>query len=314
MGDFAVTGVSGQRSLCRAVRDALGLAETALTVDAFPDGELHVSLAHPVRGRRVFLLQSLDAPVGERLLALALAADAAHRAGAASVTAVIPYLAYARQDRRRAEGDPLGAAVVANLLAACRFERVLAVDLHAAPVEGFFACPVEHLTAEPLIAEALRPLAGPDAVVVAPDLGAAKLARRYARRLGLPVAFVQKTRLGPREVTAEQLVGDVRGRRPIIVDDMISTGVTVAAAIDAVLRAGAKADVIVAATHGVFAPGWQTVLGAGPVRRLLVTDSLEALPGSEDVRLERLSIAPLLSEALRRIDRGAPMGELLSGS
>ncbi len=265
--------------------------------EQFPDGEVRIALESTVRGQRVFVVHSLGAPTGEQLLELALTADAAHRAGALEVIAIVPYLGYARQDQRRHEGEPLGAAVVANLLGACRFQRVVTVDIHTASVEGFFSCPVENLSAEPLLAEALRPHAE-NAVVVSPDLGAGKLARRYAARLGLPLAIVHKTRTGPRDVTASQVTGDVRGRRPIIVDDMISTGSTIVAALDAVVAAGAVADVVVAATHGVFAPGAAELLASKPIRKVLVTDSVEPFAPHEDLSAERVSLAGLIAEAI----------------
>jgi ribose-phosphate pyrophosphokinase len=242
-------------------------------------------------------LRSKAPCAGERLLELALTADAAHRAGALEVVAIVPYLGYARQDQRRHEGEPLGAAVVASLLASCRFQRVVTVDLHTASVEGFFSCPVENLSAESLLARAVGAHAG-NAVVVSPDVGAVKLARRYASRLGLPLAVVHKTRTGPRDVTASQVTGDVRGRRPIIVDDMISTGSTIVAALDAVVAAGAVADAVVAATHGVFAPGAAPLFASRQIRKVIVTDSVEPVATHEDVGAERVSLAELLAEAI----------------
>jgi ribose-phosphate pyrophosphokinase len=282
---------------------ATGLAARLATkpsrvqAERFPDGELRIALESTVRGQRVFLVHSLGAPTGEHLLELALTADAANRAGALEVIAIIPYLGYARQDRRPHEGEPLGAAVVANLLAGCRIQRVVTVDIHTAPVEGFFSCPVENLSAEPLLAHALRPHVE-NAVVVSPDLGAVKLARRYAVRLGLPLAVVHKTRIGPRDVTANQVTGDVRGRRPIIVDDMISTGATIVAALDAVVAAGATGDAVVAATHGVFAPGAAGLLASKQIRKIIVTDSVEPFAAHEDVRAERVSLAELIADAI----------------
>jgi ribose-phosphate pyrophosphokinase len=305
----------GSSALSTAVCNALGAAPTPLVVEHFPDDELHVSLPEPVRNRRVYLLQPLGAPIGESLLSMALAADAIRRGGAASLVGIVPYLAYARQDRRRTAGDALGAAVVAALLDACRFERLVLLDLHTPTIEGLFGCPVEHLSAEPLLARALAPLVDTDGVVVAPDLGAAKLARRYAQRLGLPVAIVHKTRLTAREVTTGEVAGEVRGRRPVIVDDMISTGTTVAAAAAALLHHGALPDVIVAATHAVFAPGWQATLAPTSIRHILVTDSL-ANPhhGGGDARVQRVSLAPMLADVIRRLDGGLDLGELLSSA
>jgi ribose-phosphate pyrophosphokinase len=305
-------------SACSALGDALARALGKSKLDAadierFPDGEAHVSIRHSVRGQRVCLLQSLGAPVGERLLELSLAADAAHRAGAKELVAIVPYLGYARHDRRKREGEPLGAAVMAQLISASEFHRVLTVDLHAASIEGFFSCDVENLTAESLLADALRPYAS-DGVIVAPDLGATKLAQRYARRLGLPTAVVHKTRLGAREVVAHRVFGDVRGRRPIVVDDMISTGHTIAAALGAVVGEGAIPDAVVAATHGVFAPGSDDVLAQCPIRALFVTDSTEPVSSIGRIRLERVSLAPILVDVLGRLEEGRSIQDFLAES
>jgi ribose-phosphate pyrophosphokinase len=240
-----------------------------------------------------------------------LLADAARRAGAEEILAVVPYLGYSRHDRRAHEDEPLGAAVVGRLLSTCGFSRVVTCDLHAAAIEGFFACPVENLSAEPLITDAIRPLAR-DGVIVAPDLGAMKLAHRYAARLSLPLAVVHKSRVGPREVVAHQLVGDVRGRRPIIVDDMISTGATVAAALDAVIAAGALPEAVVAATHAVFAPGLEERLGHKAVRALIVTDSVEPLVSWNLPGLERVSLLPLLEDAIVRLAEDESLRGLLA--
>ena len=295
-----------------AVRAFLRAADLGTATEVLPDGELRITLGSSVRGAHVFLLQSLAAPVGERLLELALLADAARRGGALKTTAVVPYLGYSRQERRAGEGQALGGAVVANLLSACPIDHLVTVDLHAAALEGFFRCPVEHLTAEPLLAAAVAPLVGRDAVVVAPDLGAVKLACRYAQRLDLPMAVVHKVRSGPSDVTAERLVGDVSDRRPLIVDDMICTGATVAAARDALLQAGARPDMLVAATHAVCAPGWRRAFAHPAIRQVLMTNTVAADDETEDERIQCVSVVPLLAEAIRRLQENAPLGELLA--
>lgn len=185
-------------------------------------------------------------------------------------------------------------------------DRLVAVDLHTPSIEGCFAIPLEHLSAVDLLAEAIRPPAArDDAVLVSPDLGAAKLAERYAARLGLPIAIVHKTRTSGTDVTVGGLVGDVRGRAPIVIDDMISTGGTLAAAIGAVLAAGAVPDVTIAASHALLVGPAAERLARLPIRRLVATDSL-TLPLPPGVRLERVSLAPLLAEAIRRLHGGSP--------
>jgi ribose-phosphate pyrophosphokinase len=295
--------------LTAALSGRLSPAPKAARFTQFPDGETRVQLTPPLRGTRVFLVHGLEAPSGEHLLQLALMADAAWRAGAVELVAIIPYLGYARQDRRSCEGEPLGAAVVAGLLDRCGFDRIVTIDLHCPSIEGFFACPVENLTAGPTLAEAVRPHAK-GGVVISPDFGAVKLARRYASLLGLPLAVVHKTRRGPREVTVDEVSGDVHGRLPVVVDDMISTGTTIAAALDAVIAAGAAPDAIVAATHGIFAPGSYALLASQPVRRLFVTDSVEPLASS--LLVERISLANLIVDAISRLSNYASLDDLLT--
>jgi ribose-phosphate pyrophosphokinase len=270
------------------------------TVQHFPDGELDVDVGAEVRHREVFIVQSLHGPVGEHLLELALLSDACHRQGAASVTAVVPYLGYARQDRREAGSEPLGARVMAELIAAAHIDRVVCLDLHSKAVEGCFPRPVEHAAAMPALIEHVRACLGQPAVVVSPDLGAVKRAEAFARPLGLPVAVVHKQRLSGENVKAWGVVGDVRGRQAVVVDDMIATGGTLVAAVNAVLEAGALAPVTVVASHGLFVGPARARLAGLPLARVVVTDSLPEVadPGFP---LERVRSAPALAAVLRRL-------------
>jgi ribose-phosphate pyrophosphokinase len=272
----------------------------ACPIERFPDGEIDVEVPASVRGRAVYLFQPLFHPVGEGLLELALLADAARRGGATQVTAVIPYLGYARQDRRERGREALGARVVAELLGASRIDRLVCVDLHSRAVEGCFPWPVEHASGVPALVEQLKSLPR-DAVVVSPDLGAVKRAEAVARPLGLPVAIVHKQRLTGSEVSARYVVGEVKGKHVVFVDDMISTGGTLEAAVHAVLEAGALKPVTVVATHGLFVGPAKERLAGLPLARVLVTDTLPTphLPG---VPLEVVSIAPALAEVVKRLD------------
>jgi ribose-phosphate pyrophosphokinase len=298
--DLTLFSGTANRPLGDAVAKALGLTPGACQIEHFPDGEQHVELQVDVRGRSVCLVQSTVPPVGEHLLELLLMADACWRAGAARLTAVLPYFGYARQDRRTRPGEALGGRLVADLLARGRFERVVAVDLHTAALEGCFAMPLEHLSAGTMMAEALRPHAGKGAVVVSPDLGAVKLAERYARALQLPLAIVHKGRLSADEVSVRGLVGEVRGLRPILVDDLISTGGTIAATAEYVLEAGCAPEVTVVATHALLVGPAVERLSQVPIRRLISTDSVTPRPGLP-FQHEVVQLAPLLAESLRRI-------------
>jgi ribose-phosphate pyrophosphokinase len=301
---------TGNPGLAAAVAGRLGIAPGGCQVDVFPDGELHVEIRDSVRGHDVYLLQATGPPAERHVLELLLLGDACRRAGAARVSAVIPYFAYARQDRRASGREAIGARVVADILGTQDFARVVAVDLHSAALEGFLTAPLEHLSAVPLLAAALRHELPADGVVVAPDAGAARLAERYAAALGLPVAVVQKARLSGSEVAVRSVTGDVSGRAPVIVDDMISTGGTVAAAATALRSAGCRPEVTVVATHGLFVGPARGRLAALGLRRVLVTDTLPVtdVPG---VPVRVIGVAPLLADAISRLHTGRSLGDLL---
>ena len=302
---------SANPALAESVAATLGLKPARRVLERFPDGELHVEVQEDLRGQDVYLLQPTGPPVDAHLLELLLLADAGRRAGAVRLTAVVPYFGYARQDRRARGGEPVGGRVVADLIAASGLDRVVAVDLHTAALEGFFAVPLEHLSAVPLLVEAVRPAVAENAVIVAPDLGAVKLAERYARALDRPVATVHKVRLSGEEVRVRGLVGEVRGRAPLVVDDMISTGGTITAAVTTLLAAGCVPEVTVVASHALLVGPAVERLGAQPIRRLIVTDSV-AVPRDLPLRLEVTGLGPLLAEAIDALHHERPLGRLLA--
>jgi len=289
---------SASPHLGQALAQALGVPVAACERERFPDGELHIEVTDSVRGRTVVLVQSLSAPVGEHLLEMLLLADACWRSGAARLEAVVPYVGYARQDRRGRPGEPLGGRLVADLLSQGRFARVLVVDLHSPALEGCFGAPLEHLTALPLPADALRPSVTDTSVVVAPDLGAVKRAEALARLLGRPWAVIHKVRLSGEEVHASGLMGEVRGRRPILVDDMVSTGGTLVAAAGTLRDAGCADDFTVVTTHALLVGPAIERLRTLPLTRLVSTDSVEPQSGLP-FRHEVVTLAPLIARALR---------------
>lgn len=298
-------------SLAAGVASSLGVPLGERTIDRFADGELHVEINESVRGHDVYLIQPTSQPVEDHLFELLLLADACHRAGAHRQIAVMPYFGYARQDRRTSGREPVAVHVVAQLIGTSAIERVVGVDLHSAAIEGVLPVPLEHLTAVSMLAEAAREEDGRDRVVVAPDLGATKLAEQYATLLGLPVAIVHKTRLSSEKVEVRRVTGEVRDRAPIIVDDMITTAGTVAAAANAVLQAGARPDITVVATHALLVGSALDRLRQLPLRRLIVTDSVllpERLPFPSRVE----SLAPLLATAIRRLHNDESLSEIIS--
>lgn len=308
MSGLTLLAGTANPGLAGAVASELGHPLAEREAARFPDGEMHVEIRTSVRGHDIYLIQPASPPAEEYLLQLLLLADACRRAGAARLTAVMPYVAYARQDRRGTGREPVGARLIADLLATGGFHRVVAVDLHSPALEGVFTLPLEHLTAVPLLAEAIA-VPGPDAVVVSPDLGATKLAERYARQLDLPVALVHKRRVSGAEVTVRGVTGDVRDRIPVVVDDMITTGGTIEAAVAALLEAGSADEMIVAATHGLFVGEAVRRLAALPLREVLVTDSVAAQTG--ELRARRVTLAPLLAEAIRRLHDDRSLADLL---
>lgn len=302
---------SANQDLSRRVAGLLGVALGDRLVERFADGELHVEVRDSVRGGDVFLIQPTAPPVDEHLVELLLLADACHRAGAHRLIVVIPYFGYARQDRRTTGREPVGARVVANLIGTTAIERVVAVDLHSAAIEGMLSVPLEHLSAVSLLAEVARGVDHAGCVVVAPDLGATKLAEQCAALLDLPVAIVDKTRLSGDSVMVQHITGDVRDRIPIIVDDIISTAGTIEAAATSVLQAGARPEVTVIATHGLLVGPALKRLAGLPLRRLIVTDSVR-LPEPLPVVHEVVSLAPLLASAIERLHADRSLADLIA--
>ena len=296
--------------LAETVAARLGVRLGQSVVHRFPDGELHVEVQESVRGHDVYLIQPTSPPVEARLLELLLLADACRRAGASHLTAVVPYFAYARQDRRASGREPVAARLIADLIAAGGLGRVVAVDLHTAALEGFFSIPLEHLSAVPLLAERVRPFVPDNAVVVAPDLGAVKLAERYAGLLHRPIAIVHKIRITGEKVSVRGIVGDVQGRAPLIVDDLISTGGTIEAAVKALLQARCAPEITVVASHALLVGPAIERLRDPTVRRLIVTDSVAILPETP-LPLQIAGLGPLLADAIERLHDNQSLSDML---
>ena len=287
--------------LAAAVAAALGVAPIGCAVERFPDGELAVRLDESVRGAEVFVVQPTAPPVNDHLVELLALADACRRAAAGRVTAVVPYFGYARGDKRGGRRVPVMARLAADLLQGAGVEHVMVVDPHAEQIEGFFRVPVDSLGVVGTLCEALRDALPHDAVVVSPDLGGARRAADFGARLGRTVAVCRKRRLDGDAVEVLQVIGDVRDRPCVVVDDMITTGGTIAECAAALRRAGAREGIVVAATHGVLAPGAERRLADAGVRELVLTDTIALhAPEATVVPRRTVSVAPLLAEAIRR--------------
>lgn len=296
--------------LAQSICEELGLPLGSATVDRFGDGEIRVKIEENVRGVDVFIIQSTQSP-SENLFELLLMLDAARRASARRITVVIPYYGYARQDKKDEPRVPITAKLVADLLTQSGASRALMLDLHAEQIQGFFDIPVDHLYATPVMAEYFGKLDLGSYTVVAPDAGGARRARGYAKRMGnLPMAIVDKRREEKDRPEALNLVGDVRDKVCLLLDDLISTGRTLIQATDILLDRGAR-EVRVAATHGVFAGEAIERLSASPIKEIVLTDSLPVQARLEDNdKFTVLSVARLLSEAMRRIHNGESVSSL----
>jgi ribose-phosphate pyrophosphokinase len=304
-------------SMAQAVARHLEIAQGKCRVSRFSDGEVWVEIDESVRGLHTFVLQSTAPPANEHLMEMLVMIDALKRASAGEITAVIPYYGYARQDRKAAPRAPITAKLVADLLGAAGATRVISMDLHAGQIQGFFNVPFDHLYATPIMLVDIRerfcagsPDPGRDLVVVAPDAGGVERARSYAKRLNAGLAIIDKRRTGPNVAEVMNIIGDVDGKRAILIDDMVDTGGTLAQAARAVIANGAT-DVWAYATHAVLSgPAMERIEGS-PLKELVVTDTIslrENARASNRVRV--LSIAPLVAEAIKRVHTGESISTL----
>lgn len=297
------------RSVSEHLRIPLGQAMT----EEFPDGELLVELKEDVRGRDCFVVLSTCKPVNDNLMELLIFADSLRRASAKRITAVIPYFGYARQDRKDKGRTPITAKLVANVITEAGFDRVLALDLHAAQLQGFFDLPLDHLAAAPVFHDYLvkhqSEMGG--VVVVSPDVGNVKVANMYAEMLGGELAIVHKRRISGSEVKSNTLVGDVEGRTVLMVDDMVSTGGTVCEAARVVMEHGAR-QCIVCATHAVMVGPAVERLSKSPISRIVVTDSIPIDSRLDPLRdkLRVVPVGPLLGEAINHIHHNRSISAL----
>lgn len=293
---------SANPSLSEAICGALGVPLGRAGVSRFSDGEIQVEIQDNVRGRDVYLLQPTSAPANDNLMELLVLVDACKRASAGSITAVIPYYGYSRQDRKVAPRAPITAKLVADLLTTVGVNRVLTMDLHAGQIQGFFDIPVDNLYASPTLCNHLGKLVnGAEAVVVSPDAGGVERARFYAKRLGAGLAIIDKRRSGPNQSEALHIIGDVRDKDAIIIDDMIDTAGTLGKAAQA-LKGGGARRIMAAATHAVLSgPAVERVMNS-PIEKIVVTDTIPLRPEAiASGRFEVVSVASVFAEAIRSI-------------
>jgi len=300
-------------ALAGAVCKYLGIPLGGSKIERFPDGEKVVRVEDDVRGRDCFVVQSTCNPVDENLVELLIYLDCLRRASARRITAVIPYFGYARQDRKDEGRVPITAKLVANLITAAGADRVLAIDLHAPQLQGFFDIPVDHLTGELVLNRYFRDRKISNLTVVSPDVGNMKIASRYASHLGGELAIVHKKRTSGSKVEAQEIIGEVKGRNILMCDDIIATAGTVCGAARLVKERGAE-KIYVGATHGVLAGQAIEQLEQAPIDEVVITDTI---PRQEEAKklgnIKVLTVSNMLGEAIKRIHRNESVSSLFEG-
>ena len=298
---------NASRRLAQSICDRLQVPLGDADVGRFEDGEVSVRFNENIRGSDVFVIQATGAPA-DNLMELLVMLDAAKRASARRVTAVMPYFGYARQDRKDQPRAPISAKLVANLITVAGADRVLCMDLHSAQIQGFFDIPFDHLYAAPVLIDYFAQKNIRDLVVMAPDVGGVKMARAYAKRLGADLALADKRRPRPDAVEIMNIIGDVKGKNAVLFDDVVTTAGTLCQAAEAIRKHGAK-DIYAGVTHGVFSPGAHERIAQSPIKELVITDTVnhaDSLP--PQVRV--LSVAGLLGEAVQRIHEERSLSSL----
>jgi ribose-phosphate pyrophosphokinase len=305
-------GGNSNRPLAEAIAQYLKLPFTKAIVRRFADMEVFVEIQENVRGEDMFVVQSTSFPANDNLMELLIVIDALRRSSARRITAVIPYFGYARQDRKVGPRTPISAKLVANLITEAGANRVLTVDLHAGQIQGFFDIPTDNLFAMPVIVRDIQDYlgTGDHLMVVSPDVGGVVRARALAKRLGTDLAIVDKRRERAGESEVMNIIGDVKGRSCILIDDIVDSGGTIVNAADALLAKGAK-DVYAYATHGVLSGGAVARIAGSRLKSMVVTDSIAATDEMRKCeRIRRISIAPLIGEAMRRINHEESVSSL----
>lgn len=295
---------SAHPQLAGEIAELLGVQLGKATTNHFPDSEIHVIIDEVVRDHDIFLIQPCPKPVNDNLMELLLYLDAFRRASAHSVNVVMPYFPYARQDRMARGREAISARVVANLLENQGASRIIFMDIHNHAIQGFFNIPVDPLTAIPVIVEYLQKPEFADCAIVSPDVGRASMAGKYAEQLNLPLVVMHKRRTSPTEAHTTHIVGDIKGRRPILIDDMIASG-SVLKQIDALYENGAVGQAIVAITHPLLLPSALKYLDENDhIGKLVVTNTVPIPPENMHPKIEVLSIAPHVAEIINRIYHG----------
>jgi ribose-phosphate pyrophosphokinase len=308
--DIKLFAGSASQLLAKKISSAIGVPVSKSTITRFADGELKVKLEENIRGRDVFIIQSTHPPA-EHILELLLFLDAAKRASADRITAVIPYFGYARQDRKDEPRVPISAKLIADLIAKSGANRVLTMDLHAEQIQGYFDIPVDHLYAVPVLIDYYQKLSIRDITVVAPDTGSVKRVRAFARRLGkdIPIAIVDKRRTGPNKSMVANIIGEVKNKTALIYDDMLDTAGTMVDAAESIREKGAK-QVYTCVVHPLLSRSAPDRIMKSCIKELVVTDTIPLVPEKKIKKVKVLSVASLLGKAIMRIHRAESISSL----
>jgi ribose-phosphate pyrophosphokinase len=310
-GRLQVFAGSSHPQLAKEIMGQLEAPLGRAVVGLWRNGETRVKLEENVRGSDVFAIQAMGDPVDHHLMELLLIIDSLRRASAARITAVIPYFAYAKQEKKTSGREPISAKLVANLLTTAGADRILTMDLHSPAIEGFFDIPVDHLRAAPILARYINRQGLKDLAIVSPDAGGVARAEELRGRTGGSLAIISKRHPGPDVSQALEMVGDVCGKPAVIVDDMISTGGTLALAAELLRERGAS-PIYAAATHGIFAQDGLELIDQSPLDKVLVTDTLPLPNDGPTDRVEVVSVAPLFAEAITRIHKDLSISALFT--
>lgn len=292
------------RSLAEAICREKGFSLGDANLETFKDGENSVSIYEPVRGADVFVVQSTSAPVNDNLMELLIMIDAFKRASAGRITAVIPYFGYARQDRKAKPRDPISAKLVANLLTIAGADRVLTMDLHAAQIQGFFDIPVDNLLGSPIFVDYFKEKFSDmmdSVMVVSPDVGSVARARTFAQKLDVPLAIVDKRRQRANVSEVMNLIGDVKDKHVILLDDMVDTGGSLCGAANALMEIGKAKEVYACATHGVLSDSAVENINKSALKEVVFLDTIQADPKKKSEKIKYLSVAHMFAEAIERI-------------
>ncbi len=310
--DLRIFTGNANPALAQKISDEFGIPLGAISVKKFADGEISVKIEESARGQDIFIVQPTCQPVNDNLMELLIMIDAFRRASAHRITVVLPYYGYARQDKKIAPREPVTARLIANLISQAGASRVLCVDLHAGQIQGFFDLPVDHLYAGPLIADHLKSqgLHNGDIAVVSPDVGGVSRARALAEHLNTSIAIIAKRRPEANKVEIMEIIGDVKGKACVMIDDLIDTGGSVVQGAEALMERGGASAVYACCTHGVLSGKAIERIQCSPLRSLIVTDTIPLTAEKQIPKIQVLSVAPLLADAIRRIHEDDSVSDL----